>query len=237
MLKLQFFEDIDTETCSALKCLTRLRCLELHGTHNGNNIANIQLQLPQLKWFTLHEFWEATILLDCPQLKGLMLLKLKQLQEISGLPDSTERLQLEDLGAGSVPLEQILQEQGLKHLSRLDLQNCPGMLRWQDLPLSLEHLALWLPLDKGIHPALEQLTRLTNLMLGHVGEGLMHLTRPLEPFLDMASLVILNLQTPLLGRGNSDWWTPAALGLLGLADRHVLRMQSVPGGKKFRLTY
>ena len=55
----------------------------------------------------------------------------------------------------------------------------------------------------------------------HVGPGLMHLTRPLDPFWDMPRLNTLHLF------GNEDTpedlsrWTAGALRLLGLADRRV----------------
>ena len=152
---------------------------------------------------------------------------------------ASRHLFFKNLGVGSVTAEQMLREQGLKHLFRLDVQNCPGESRWQDLPHSLESLALGIPLNEGIPQAIEQLTRLKMLVLTHVGEGLMHLTRPLYPFLDMKSLVTLILQKPGLGGVDSDinWWTPAALGLLGLADRRVLRMKNAPGGKSLTFTY
>ena len=237
LTSLQMYHDkiVGTEMCSGLNHLTRLRCLELYGTKNAGHAATVHLQLPQLRMFTLSDFRSTTILLDCPRLFILQLVNLNPLHELNGVPGGITNLHLKDLGVGSVPVEQILLEQ--KHMSWLDLQGCPGKPQWQDLPHSLEDLALRLPLNEGIPQALEQLTRLTRLVLAHVGADLMHLTRPLDAFLDMPSLVSLTLQTPRLQPGNSDWWTPAALRLLGLADRRVLHIQNVPGGKVFKFTY
>ena len=226
-----------TQMCTALNYLTRLECLELDGHWEHGYAATFHLQLPQLRCCTFADFGSTTLLLHCPQLKALTLSKLDPLQEMSGLPDNLERLHLANLGVGSVPVEQMLQRHGIKNLLRLEVQNCPGDPRWQNLSHSLEHLALWLPLDEGIPWALEQLTRLTTLRLSHMGRGPMHLTRPLDPFLDMASLVILDLETPRQGRADAYWWTPAALGLLGLADSRVLRMQDVPGGRVLTFSY
>ena len=65
----------------------------------------------------------------------------------------------------------------------------------------------------------------------------MHLDRPLDPFLDMKSLVTLILRKLGLGGVDINWWKPAALGLLGLADRRVLRMKDAPGGKSLTFIY
>ena len=54
------------------------------------------------------------------------------------------------------------------------------------LPISLRVLELHLPLERGVPVILERLTNLRKLTVYHIGEGPMHLDRPLDPFLNMA---------------------------------------------------
>lgn len=261
-----FNENVGPEMCSALSQLLQLQSLEMSGRYRINPAAALHLQLPQLKRLLIEDFGSTTISLECPQLKVLMLFNLFPLHKFSGMPDVIETLQLEDLGIGSVPVEQMLPEQGLKRLTQLNLRSCPGepnavreacsinkvrslmlghswatlLLRQpisEDVHCNLKDLALWLPLNEGIPLALEQLTNLTRLGIQHVGAGLMHLTRCLDPFLDMKNLMFLDLRDYEHQQGEFGRWTPAALGLLGLADRRVLQMQNVPGGKMFKLSY
>ena len=266
-LKIVFCEDVNLGTCSALSQLTQLQSLEVGGVPRTNNAAAaFHLQLPQLRRLTLQRFGNTTISLECPQLRSLRLFKLDPLHTMSVLPEGVEKLQLVELGAGSVPIDRMLPEQGLKHLFRLQLEECPGQpsaIReacnaskltvfqgdqawaplllsqppWQGLPHSLQDLALSLPLDEGIPLVLEQFTKLRSLRLYHVGKHLMYLTRPLDPFFNMPSFSRLLLCGNLGQQGDSSRWTPAALGLLGLADRRVLRMQSLPGGRAIWLSY
>ena len=87
-------KDVGTEMCSALNQLTRLHTLSLYGYKEGGCAATVHLQLPKLVWFTLTAFWSTTILLNCPQLKTLMLSNLEPLQEVSGLSDGIKALVL-----------------------------------------------------------------------------------------------------------------------------------------------
>lgn len=216
-LKIQFGEDITAETSSALNQLTQLQGLMVSGS-SRSVAANIHLQLPQLTKLSLCTFGSSIVSLNCPLVKSLKLVFLGPLQEMSRLPDGVETLRLIQLAVGSVPLEQMLPVHGLKHLSHLGLQECPGdasVVReayipsnltrldayseawrqllpshppWQALPCNLRDLSVSLPLDSGIPLVLEQLSNLEVLSLCHVGTGPMHLTRPLDPFLEMGSL-------------------------------------------------
>ena len=252
-LKIEFGEDVTAETSSALNQLTQLQGLMVSGT-SRSVAATMHLQLPQLTKLSFVNLDSTTISLNCPLVKSLKLVCLGPLQEMSRLPDGLETLRLIQLAGGSVPLEQMLPVQGLKHLSHLGLQDCPGEASavreayipsnltsldiyseawaqllpsqppWQALPCNLKRLSVKLPLDDGIPLVLEQLSNLEFLNLSHVGTGPMHLTQPLDPFLEMASLTRLSFSgdkdEPLeLGK-----WTPAARRLLGLAERRALHM-------------
>ena len=255
-LKLAFDEDITFETSSALSQLAQLKGLLLAGF--GENVATIHLQLPQLAKLSLHGFGDVNVVLECPQLTNFKVTEVQSFPAMGGLPGGIEKLKLEWGGNGAMALEQMLPFQGFKHLSELFLHGCPGQpatLRetyipsnlislsaseawvpllptqppWQGLPCNLRYVLLWLPLDNGIPLVLEQLSALVSLELHHVGAGPMHLTRPLDPFLDIDSLKRLDLCT------SEDWpegvglYTPAALGFLGAAERRVGRMQRVTG--------
>ena len=260
-LKMAFREDIPPHLLPPLNQLTQLQGLLLEGL--GRTSATVPLQLPQLTKLTLKGFGSITVSLRCPQLKALKLLSLHRLQELRGMPDGVESLCLHTLGFGCVPLEQMLPAQGLKHLVQLRLQRCPGQLTrireaytpsnlttlladetWtplvpfqpplQGLPCNLKQVLLCFPMHNGIPVVLEQLSNLESLRLFHIGPGQMHLTRSLDPFLDMLRLTVIAL--------DGDWsghWTPAALRLLGLAERRVLhKHKSAPLGTTcFSLTY
>ena len=161
--------------------------------------------------------------LDCPHLTNLKLIELDALQEMNRLPDGIEKLEVEGTGFGAILLEQVLPVQGLKHLSGLSLDDCPGqpiIVReayiaskltalhvddawasslfpcqppWQGLPCNLQHVSLRLSLDNGIPLVLEQLRSLVTIQLRDGGEGPMHITRPPNPFLDMPSPTSLTL--------------------------------------------
>ena len=257
-LKLAFDQDVTAETSSALNQLAQLKGLLLEGVKV--NAATIHLQLPQLTKMTLSEFGSTTVSLDCPQPNDLKLIGLAPLQEINRLPEGIEYLTVDELAAGSMPIEQMLPAQGLQRLSHLALHDCPGnpmavreayvastlvQLRidhpwapllpsqppWQGLPCHLRFIALQHPLDDGIPLVLEQLRSLLSLEIYHVGPGPMHLTRPLDPFLDMARLYSICLSGDEREEQGFNRWTPAALGLLGLADRRIQHMARGPGAR------
>ena len=123
-LKMAFDDDVTAETTSALNQLTQLQGLLLEGT--PENAAAIHLQLPRLTKLTLSSFGVTTVSLDCPQLSNLKLLSLHPLAAMSKLPHGIQQLRLHTLGDGSVPLDQMIPPQGLRHLSRLCLDDCPG---------------------------------------------------------------------------------------------------------------
>ena len=214
-LKLAYTEDVTLQMSAELNHLTQLKDLLLEG-YKGK-AATTHLQLPQLTELTISGFKNTRVSLDCPQLKSLKLSNLGPLQEMSGLPVGIESLELCRLAAGSVPFEQMIPEQGLKHLSALVLRDCPGspgavqgayvasklvsleldhpwapllpsQPPWKDLPCNLKFMQLWHPLDDGLPLVLEQLSHLQILRVTHVGTGPMRLTRSLDPFLDMANL-------------------------------------------------
>lgn len=259
-LKLVFMEDIHVETLSALNQLTRLQGCKLDGF--GGNATAVHLQLPELGKLTLEAFGRTAVSLHCPKLKSLKLLTVGPLGGLSGLPDGIEKLHLNGLQDGSVPVEQVLPAQGLKHLSHLGLLGCSGepmVIRdayvasrlvdlsfghqwaplmafqplWQGMPLDLKYMYLEIPLDEGIPLVLEQLSNLERLALRHVGTGPMHLIRSLDPFLDMERLFCLQLLGPMVMEEELKCWTPAALRYSGLANRRILRKRKLPGGNDF----
>ena len=264
-LKLACDTNVGVETLSALNQLTQLQGLLLSGS--GQNDATLDLQMPQLAKLTLENFGCTSVSLSCPKLKNLKLVFVGPVQEMSGLPDGMERFWLDLQQAGSVPFEQMLPTQ-LRHLSHLDLRRCPGQpfivkdayiasnlvdlsldhhwaplmafqQPWQGVPFNLRSVSLEIPLDDGIPLVLEQLSNLETLTLCHFGAGPMHLTRSLDPFMDMADLSNMLFSGPRPGRDTC--WTPAALRFLGLADRRVLRKHKLAGGydfyTSFRLSY
>ena len=250
-LETAFEGAITPEMSLALNQLTRLQSLLLEGM--GDNAA-IMLQLPSLTKLTLHDFGDTIVSLDCPQLKDVKLSDLHLLEDISGISDGIETLWIYGMGSGSVPLEQMLPVQGLKQLVHLHLRDCPGkaiairdayvpsrltsltadsawlpllpfQAPWQALPYNLIDLSLMIPLSHGIPLVLEQLCNLEGLELCHVGSGQMHLTRSLDPFLDMPRLVYLALYGDQEGEWKLVRWTTDALRLLGLADRRIMAMR------------
>ncbi|CAL5222656.1 g5053 [Coccomyxa viridis] len=110
-----------------------------------------------------------------------------------------------------------------------------------DFGPTLQDVSLELPLHEGIPKILEQLPILRTLSLRHNRKRLMHLDRPLDPFLDMPTLKFLELFSCLHG-GVGDGsgmclWTPAALKLLGLADQRIMQMRLAPPGRTITLRY
>ena len=110
-----------------------------------------------------------------------------------------------------------------------------------ELPNSLQYLWVHVPLNKGIPVVLEQLTNLRSLsIMSTTREGLMHLDRPLDPFLDMVHLEVLNLQGQYWSADqvhSAISWTLDGLRLLGLASRRILQGNLLPPGRKLALTY
>ncbi len=258
-LKMLFEGAITLETSLALNQLTRLQSLSLEGMGES---AAIQLQLPQLKKLTLQDFDNASISLNCEQLKEMKLVELHLLQDMSGVPDCLETLQVSGLGHGSVPVEQVLPAQGLKHLVHLHLKECPGeatafregyvpstltsltadhdwlpllplQAPWQGLPCNLTDVSLLIPLCDGIPLVLEQLRNLESLEVYHAGAGQMHLTRSLDHFLDMPQFVYLGLFGDNGSQEELVRWTTDALKFLGLADRRIMATRA----KDFTLLY
>ena len=112
---------------------------------------------------------------------------------------------------------------------------------WQAVPHSLQEVTLYMPLDRGIPKILEQLPNLITLSLWHRGPNLMHLDRPVDPFLDMSQLTKLVLQSgrvpgTVVG-GRTCLWTPPALRLLGLAEKRIRQMRRTLPGRSITLIY
>ena len=113
---------------------------------------------------------------------------------------------------------------------------------WQGIPQTLQVVILQLSLDKGIPKILEQLPNLKTLSLMHTERNCMHLDRPLNPFLDMPRLEQLRLET-YWQRGYVDGagvlcnWTPAALRLLGLAEKRLKEIRMRVPGRSITLIY
>ena len=104
------------------------------------------------------------------------------------------------------------------------------------LPTSLEILELHLPLEKGIPVVLEQLTNLVGLTLENTSKGPMHLTRSLDPFLDMKDLGCLafmgkpaKTEHALQTRFE---WTSEALEFLLLARIRLQKEADVSGSRR-----
>ena len=51
----------------------------------------------------------------------------------------------------------------------------------------------------------------------------------------MAGLTYLYIHDDKYGGEDLEWWTPDALGVLGLADIERVRMAIVPGGRSVQL--
>ena len=105
------------------------------------------------------------------------------------------------------------------------------------LPTSLQLLHLHLPLERGIPLVLEQLTNLRGLDLEDTKKGPMHLTRSLDPFLDMKHLDWLSFEGKRIAGPEKAQtrfeWTQEALGFLALARTRLQKEAQVPGSRKF----
>ncbi len=114
---------------------------------------------------------------------------------------------------------------------------------WQAVPHTLQEVYLDLPLDKGIPRILEQILSLEILSLRHSKGCCMHLDRPLDPFLAMPRLRQLRLESRMQagdanGAGALTSWSPAALRLLGLAEKRLRDMLiASPARRSFTLIY
>ena len=106
------------------------------------------------------------------------------------------------------------------------------------LPMSLQILNLHLPLERGIPPVLEQLSNLRGLTLIDTKQGPMHLTRNLDPFLDikyLECLAFMGKDAADPGRAQTRFeWTQDALGFLVLA-RTRLHKEAQMSSRKFVL--
>lgn len=108
---------------------------------------------------------------------------------------------------------------------------------WSGLPSNLQQLEVHTSLKHGIPMVLEQLTSLRGLSIRSVPfKSLMHLDRPLDPFLDLPSIESLHFRGDLPFYGYSTWSAPA-LVLLGQAEKRIADMQRVPGGRSIKLRY
>ncbi len=118
----------------------------------------------------------------------------------------------------------------LEKLTPLEGQDCA-------LPKSLHSLRLLLPLQTGLPVMLEQLTNLRELTVINTGEGLMHLDRPLDPFLDMVHFERLEFCSGGMPKKHNKEWTADALRILGPARRRILQGSLLPAGRKVDLIY
>lgn len=88
---------------------------------------------------------------------------------------------------------------------------------------------------------LEQLTSLRELFFNPVPRGsLMHLDRPLDPFPGLPSLKSLQFFVDKgIGQGHRGYsnWSVPALVLLGQAEKRILDLQRVSGGRSIKLRY
>lgn len=119
---------------------------------------------------------------------------------------------------------------------------------WHAVPQTLQDVTLALPLNVGIPTILEQLPSLRTLSLTHSKCNHMHLDRPLDPFLDMPRLEMLELHSdwsgdlvddegnPIVDTGMCRW-TPLALRFLGLAEKRIKQMQRASPGRSMTLSY
>ena len=109
------------------------------------------------------------------------------------------------------------------------------------LPASLQHLTLDLPLDRGIPVDLEQLTNLESLTLRNTKQGPMHLSRSLDPFLDMKNLVSLGFMgKPTYTKAALQTryeWTPGALEFLLLARIRLQKEAETQGSRRSRMLW
>lgn len=264
-LDVTFGYDVTESTSAALSQLSALERLFFDTDPDGELLSGcFHLDLPSLRDADLNVFHSATLALNCPQLSRLSLNQIRPLKSFSGMPKGLESLTLINLGAGSVPLHDIFALQKLEQLRDLTILSCEGGLEgisnsrfsgnltslrtdsqldvpllrrlpWRGLLCSLHRLTLQIPLMNGLPLVLEQLSSLKHLAIHNSGSTTMHLDRPLDPFLEMASLTTLTLLGDSGERCGYSSWTPHALRLLGLAQQRILQMQRRPGGKAMRL--
>ena len=105
------------------------------------------------------------------------------------------------------------------------------------LPKSLQSLKLHLPLQTGLPMVLEQLTNLRELTVINTWEGLMHLDRPLDPFLDMVHFERLEFCSGGVPKKHDKERTADALEILRTARRRTLQGSLVPAARKVDLIY
>ena len=105
------------------------------------------------------------------------------------------------------------------------------------LPDCLQVLKLHLPLGEGLPIVLEGLPNLRVLEATNTEGGLLHLDRPLDPFLDMVHLEELAFSSgDVLEKEFLDWTTDA-LKYLALAAVRILDGSLLPPGRKLHLAY
>ena len=161
------------------------------------------------------------------RLEQLTSLCLKMCPEAHEAPGA---LQVYKRAFGSGRLRELETNCPLEKLTPLERHQCA-------LPNSLQVLELHLPLGRGLPVVLEQLTNLKMLEAINTEEGLMHLDRPLDPFLDMVHLERLAFSG---GEGQQMEyleWTPGALKYLALAAVRILEGSLLPAGRKLDLVY
>ncbi len=106
------------------------------------------------------------------------------------------------------------------------------------LPISLRVLELHLPLERGVPVILERLTNLRKLTVYHIGEGPMHLDRPLDPFLNMAGFKRLIFSGRYMRQGRRPLdFTPDASKFLELAKKRIEEGGLLPYGRSVLLKY
>ena len=112
---------------------------------------------------------------------------------------------------------------------------------WRAVPHTLEDVTLELSLNKGIPKILEQLPKLKFLRMSHKGPDPAHLTRPLDPFLDMPRLEKLELiqwiDKDAVSRGTKVAWTAVALRFIGMAEKRIMQMRLTPSGRSTTFIY
>ena len=130
-------------------------------------------------------------------------------------------------------VEQVLRNGRLQNLST----DCPlGLIEGLRCfpPFSLRKLELHIPLQGGLPVVLEQLSGLKELQFIDTGEGHLHFDRPLDPFLDMANLILLTFsgKFPIAGQLQKPLsLTPDAHKFLGLARQRIAEGDIKPHGR------
>lgn len=248
-----------TEATSAALCqLSNLHSLRLRGVDKEEEVrGHFSLQLPVLEELSIFHYNDATVELECSQLKSLTLGYLSPLRAFSGMPRNLESLRLTALLNGFLPLESICGLQKLEKLKKLAIKGCSadagvvgpycfssnltrlttdcdvGKLLsskapWSGLFGNLQQLDVHMSLQHGIPVVLEQLTSLRRLIFHTVScSSLVHLDRPLHPLLDLPSFESLHFYGDTGKRGSYSNWSAPALVLLGQAEKRILDMQRV----------